>query len=563
MQIMKKLLFAATLLAFVGILIGCGGGRGGSKPTETGSAVLTITWPEPSRLIPSTTAYIEVQVLQGTRAVYPTPRRVDRPPAGQPQTSTVELTGLPAGDVRIEAKAFPGTGSVPLAEGAANININSVTPTPFGITMATTIKSIKISEGATTITSRQLRYDDPVTLTATPMNGENGTGAMVLIDTNNLRWTTSSTAVRLSTTGAPNGSSTVNGDTVTLRGAEISSGPIDINIYEAESGKSASLSVTVAGFRLGLLSNGISGNTSSTTTYDLDTYGEQAYVSLARDPGPNAQAQIWTPIIPPPTSPVEGYTYRVQSETRGIGFKRIAIDTDGSIYAVGGPANGDVNTDNEKFVRIGANEFESRDRFTEGTGVNFSNARALAVGDADNVYVLDYTGTTFTLYAFPKNGSSVRTINDPPIPERSQPLNRNMAVDSAGNIYVATWSSTEGVVTSGKVVKLDSRGTHVPFNMDGIVGRATDIDVDSGGFVYVLDALARKVYVFSGVPDTQGSAVKLAEADVPERNLLLTAVAVPRRGRIYVLDRASGTIPSMPPMQPWSFSNTVHVLELQ
>ncbi|MHB9130248.1 MAG: NHL repeat-containing protein [Armatimonadota bacterium] len=183
---MKQVPLLLTLLISVSIftfLSGCGDSSG----TVTGSAfstaaTCTIKWPPLTRLIPSLSQSITI-TLSGVGG-YTATQTVDRPAEGE--TSTVTFTHVPVGDVTVTATAFPENGGqgVAMATGTVTQAAQVDAPLQMTLTMNTTITWLYATPG-----NAMVSVGRTFQMGTGAMNTH--TGEHVLINTNRLKWTSS------------------------------------------------------------------------------------------------------------------------------------------------------------------------------------------------------------------------------------------------------------------------------------------------------------------------------------------------------------------------------------
>lgn len=223
-RIVRWLLMSVAVLS----LAACGGqlATTGSSDSSTGRASVTILWPERNRLVPLVTESIRVGIrsAQGVTLVEQT---VNRPPVGT--TSTVQFSQLPVGGLMALATAFPQTDGrgTPVASGVAELQVRPYTTAAISLTMATTISYLAFTPSAL-----QLTVGDAVDLAVTAYDAN---GSVVLMAPVHASWTVSNLTVLSST---PTG--------FICRLGAIGAGPATVTFADGETGKSASLSLSVA-----------------------------------------------------------------------------------------------------------------------------------------------------------------------------------------------------------------------------------------------------------------------------------------------------------------------------
>jgi hypothetical protein len=213
-------------LLYFALLTGCGSGNqtGGNTATSSGTAVgratFTVLWPAAGRLIPAAANSIVVQILQG-QVVLAT-RILARPAGGG--AATASFTSLPVGAFTATAAAYPTTAGTGIAQAQAimPLTIQANQNTSFNLTMADTIDHLELTPANPSVTVGQTA---PLTVTAKDVNGN-----IVLTAPANMQWSSSS------------GAASVAAGVVTglLPGTAV------IGVTETESGKSASVTLTVA-----------------------------------------------------------------------------------------------------------------------------------------------------------------------------------------------------------------------------------------------------------------------------------------------------------------------------
>lgn len=224
-----------SVLFAVTVVTGCGSsGVPVSPPASsvtTGRASLTIRWPErdATRLIPFAANSIRVRLtsLDGTRSFGET--LLVRPVNGG--LASAAFSQLPTGPCLVTASAYPGAdgSGVAQAVGQTQAEIVANQTAEVRLTLASTIDRIELSPSAPTVAVGQ-----SVTLSAAV---KNAAGEVVLTAPSKVAWTSSSPAVA---TVEPGGTA---GESGTVRG--VAAGTTTITVTEQESGKAASVTVTV------------------------------------------------------------------------------------------------------------------------------------------------------------------------------------------------------------------------------------------------------------------------------------------------------------------------------
>ena len=212
----------AAILAM--LLTGCGSG-GSLSPTAspvsaTGRAVLTIHWPERTRLIPDASNSILVVVKQGATQAART--LLPRPVSG---VSSAAFDALPIGTLSVTATAFPSADGSGTAQAAATVPLVILAnqTAGFSLTMASTIDHLDLTPA-----NGQVNAGSTLQLTVA---AKDAAGSVVLLAPKKLGWLSADTA--LATVDA-------NGLVTGLK-----AGSVSISVTDTESGKSATASIVV------------------------------------------------------------------------------------------------------------------------------------------------------------------------------------------------------------------------------------------------------------------------------------------------------------------------------
>jgi 6-phosphogluconolactonase (cycloisomerase 2 family) len=202
-------------------MAGCGSSSSDSK-ARTGQLVLTVIWPERSRLIPLASNSIRATLSSGETVLG---TQVLPRPVEDNQT-TVTFQNLPPGNANLVATAYPNTDATGVAQatGSAPVTIVAGQTAEVTVTMASTIDRLEISPANPSVPVGQT-----VQLTATAFDRDNN---IVLILAGNLQWVSGTPA---------NATVSANG---LLSGVAV--GTSQITVAETESGKSAITTATVA-----------------------------------------------------------------------------------------------------------------------------------------------------------------------------------------------------------------------------------------------------------------------------------------------------------------------------
>lgn len=241
-------LFALAAIA------GCGGQGDGPARAARGGLTLSIAWPEPSRVIPANAQSLVVQVKQGAAVI--DSAVISRPAA------TLSFSELPVGSLTVVASAFAsvdGTGT-PLAAASVPMTIVANQTSTVDVTLASTIDHLDVSPSPLTLGAL---LSGTITVTARDANN-----AVVLLDPSALSFSSSNSGVVSVTSGG-----------VATAGASVGSATITID--EADSGKSANLSVSV------VPAVSVSGGASSLTLRATTTF-------VATVVGPANTAVTWS-----------------------------------------------------------------------------------------------------------------------------------------------------------------------------------------------------------------------------------------------------------------------------
>jgi hypothetical protein len=190
--------------------------------TLSGRVQLTVRWPEHSRLIPFAANSIRIRIVQGNTLLGET--LLVRPADGGNATTTLDR--LPTGNAVVQASVYAqadGSG-VAQALGQGEINIVRDRTARMGLALESTIDHLKI----TPLAPLSVKPGETQQLMVTV---KDASGAVVITPTNKIVWTTANCNI-----------ATVN--TVGLVQA-VASGSTTIKVTETESGKTATLPITV------------------------------------------------------------------------------------------------------------------------------------------------------------------------------------------------------------------------------------------------------------------------------------------------------------------------------
>ena len=225
---LMSLIFALGAVV-VAVVVGCGGGGAGSNSVSpplsargSGRATFSIIWPERGRLIPLAANSIRVAVKQNTTIV--AQQLLPRPTSGG--QSSIAFDPLPVGDFTVTATAFPNvdgsgtaqaTASIPLA-----IHVNQTTN--FSLTMTSTIDHLELTAPG----GGQVAAGSSIQL---GVAAKDAVGAIILLSPSKLSWVSDNTARAVA-----NATGSVTG---------VVAGPVNVSVTDQESGKSASVGITV------------------------------------------------------------------------------------------------------------------------------------------------------------------------------------------------------------------------------------------------------------------------------------------------------------------------------
>ncbi len=213
----------AHLAAITTALCGCGGGGGAPTSQDSGRAVIKITWPERTRLIPI--ACNSIKVTFSRAGVAFASQILPRPPQGVNQTTTT-FNNLKTGNVTLTATAYPNSNATGTAQanGAVGVTILSGQTIDVGLTMATTIDHLEITPA-----NPVLHPGDTLQLSQT---SRDALGNVVMTTPSKITWTSAHTA-----------QATV--DTNGLLTA-VSSGSSVITVKDTESGKTGTTTASIS-----------------------------------------------------------------------------------------------------------------------------------------------------------------------------------------------------------------------------------------------------------------------------------------------------------------------------
>lgn len=192
------------------------------QTSNIGTAKMTIIWPTATRLIPVASNSINLSLWVGPNLVKS--QTVARPTVGN--ETTINFTSLPSGAMLLTAQAFPNANGSGVAQASASedVVIAAGNTTVLTITMDSTIDNLTLSPTTPTTT-----IGGTVTIVPT---AHDVLGATVLTSPSTLTFGSSNTGV-----------ATVDGAGVVTG---VSAGATTITVTETESGKVATVNVTVS-----------------------------------------------------------------------------------------------------------------------------------------------------------------------------------------------------------------------------------------------------------------------------------------------------------------------------
>jgi prepilin-type processing-associated H-X9-DG protein len=218
-------LFALSCGAVAGLSAGCSGGSGqmNNPATESrtdGSLVMHIAWPvATSRLIPDATTSIQISIGYPSGGTAIATATI---PQGQ---NTATIGNLPIANLILTASALEASGAV-TAAGSTSVTTIANQQVPVPLSLTSTIDHLVIAPANPTV----------VAGSSTPLSasGVNTTGTMVLLTPGKLTWQMETPADALFGSVDSNGNVT-----------GIAAGPATVEVTDTESGKSATVLVTV------------------------------------------------------------------------------------------------------------------------------------------------------------------------------------------------------------------------------------------------------------------------------------------------------------------------------
>jgi formylglycine-generating enzyme required for sulfatase activity len=229
---------ALRLCVFVSLALGVagcgGGGKGSGQPlgqgpgeTARGSALVTMYWPEATRLVPAAANCVQISVSKSGGELIGT-HNIARPASGF-GTVSITFESLPAETVVFTAAAYPNSDATgtPQTRGSVSVQIKPNGSTDVNLTMGTTIARVGI-----TPENPSVSVGNTVSLAATAYDSEDR-----IVLTSGTKWQWQLAA------GGGVGTLTPNADRATFTGT--AAGSATVTATEEESGKSSSNAVSV------------------------------------------------------------------------------------------------------------------------------------------------------------------------------------------------------------------------------------------------------------------------------------------------------------------------------
>ncbi len=347
-------------------------------------------------------------------------------------------------------------------------------------------------------------------------------GNLYIADTGNSVIRKITAATGIITTVAGNGSVGYAGDGGTATSAELN-GPHGIavdgagNLYVADTYNQVIREVTVAGVISTVAGNG--------------SYG------YSGDAGAATSASLKLP-------------FGVAVDAAGDLY---IADTYNSVIREVTAANGFINTvaGTGTFGYSGDNSVATSAELNAPFGVTVDGAGNLYIADGQNSVIREVTAATGVINTVAGNGSAGYSGDSGPATGASLYLPFGIAVDGAGNLYIAdTENSVIRMVTATGLIGTVVGGGSAGYVGDGGVATGADLNfpqaiaVDGGGNLYIADtdnSVVRKVSAATGVISTvagngsygyagDGEAATSAELNEPQ------AIAVDGGGNLYIAD---------------------------
>jgi sugar lactone lactonase YvrE len=244
----------------------------------------------------------------------------------------------------------------------------------------------------------------------------------------------------------------------------------------------------------------------------------------------------------------------------------IVADTTGNLHVVDRANHAIRRISTSGVVTTLAGAAEARGG-ADGTGAaaTFARPSGLAADDAGNIYVADNENSTIRkvtaegVVTTVAGSAGVRDVLDGPGPTARLSDPDGVAIDSAGNLYVADRGNhtIRKITAAGDVTTLAGTG-RMPGSVDGIGPAArfrspAGVAVDSAGNVYVgdtgndtvrkitPDGVVTTIAGAAGMPGSADGTGGAARFDGP------SSVVLDRAGNLYVADRQNWTIRKVTP----------------
>jgi DNA-binding beta-propeller fold protein YncE len=490
-----KRLFTLFTCAAAGIVLlsGCGGGGGGSS--RAGTLILTVKWPQNSRLIPFASNSIVATLLQGTGPTQLGSNTLPKPTGGATSTN-VAFNNLEPGSVTLSAVAHPnanGSGTAQ-ASGSVPATIVSGQTTNVTVTMATTIDHLLITPANPSVAA-----GSTLQLTMTAYNAQN---EVVLTSAQTVNWS-SATPSKATISGSGN----VTG---------VAAGSSQITVTETESGKTANTTVTVT--------SGGGNNVGSIGPTGV-TYGPDGKLYLT-------DSFLYRLIRLDGISGANAATFTGIAGSPFINPSQIAFDSQNRIYV--------IDTNNARVVRI--DDFTGTNWTTYGapglgagqfngpTGVALDAQNRIYIADLNNsriVRIDNMAGANWT--TFGTDGFGVGQFKAP----------HQVVVDKqTGKIYIADSGSG-----AGRIARIDDMaGTNWVTYSNAQLNRPAGITLDSNGRIYVTDTGS---FIIARFDDMTGAnyvkygsfGTGVGQFADPE------GIAVDPVGHVYIADAGSFGMP--------------------
>ncbi|MGC4047241.1 MAG: PQQ-binding-like beta-propeller repeat protein [Armatimonas sp.] len=528
-------------------LSGCGAGGGhnaAASRQKNGEITFTLTWPQPSRLIPLAANSIQLRLFRGATEVA-TPVILNKPEnytSGQtPVTVTTAFSGLEVGstavpvEYTIRATAFPQRDAAgnPQAAGqtaAAAIRLTTENPSSHvPLTMGSTITRLVVTPAV-----QDLRIGDTLALTATAFDASNN---VVLTTPSQILWTVSnSAAATITPTGNP----------ATLTASSL--GTTNVTAQDNES-KVTSTAAVVNVITTGLAQTNwpkFHGNSRNTGEASAGPAIASTPSLVAGWPAQAANVEFSSPTIGPNGAIYIGSTNGRLFAFNPNGSERWSVQTGGAIE--GAPM---VGINGIVYVASGDGSVTAfRDNVTSAEAA-WSNSPSLA-GRVNGSLTMDRNGFIYAASESGGSGNDVASVDSlNGVVRWAIRLGDSVLGSPALNAAEDTLVVTTG---AGRVVALNSQTGTVrwTFQMDGttftsspvigtVGGAETVFATTQQGFVYALDA-ASGTEVWLTPFDTQGQVFGTPALSSDGRLCVTTYdnVSGLDENRLWVLDASAG-----------------------